>query len=352
MNTPLVSVILPVRNEARHIRKCLGAVLAQDYPQDRYEILVADGISTDGTREIVEEIAAGSGPIPVLLVDNPQRIVPTGLNRALERARGEIVIRVDGHTVVAPDYIRQCVSILIECACSNVGGRMNAEGQNYFGRSVALATSNVFGVGNARFHYSDREEWVDTVYLGAWKRSVFDRFGLFDEELVRDQDDEFNYRLRAGGGRILLHPRIRSVYYVRSSPGALWRQYFQYGFWKVRVLQKHPLQMKLRQFAPPAFAGLLILSILVDIIWPAALPFPISAALFLPYLATNLAASLLVSARNGWAYLPVLPIVYLILHFAYGLGFLSGLVRFAGRWGDRKGRVPAGDFLSARSQER
>ena len=258
---PLVSVILPIRNESAYIERGMNAILSQDYLGEM-EILVADGMSTDDTRRIVHELSALHPRFNVQILDNPRKIVPTGLNLALQRAKGEIILRVDGHTVIAPEYVSQCVSALHTSGADNVGGRMNAVGSNLFGQAVALATSSPFGIGGGRFHYSDNEEWVDTVYMGAWPRRVFERLGLFDEELVRDQDDEFNYRLRASGGRILLSPKIKSEYTVRSSPSALWRQYFQYGFWKVRVLQKHPRQMSLRQFVPPAFVFALLLSLL------------------------------------------------------------------------------------------
>ena len=184
---------------------------------------------------------------------------------------------------------------------------MNAIGINAFGKALAIATSTPFGIGGGRFHYSNKEEWVDTVYMGAWHRRVFEQIGLFDEELARDQDDEFNYRLRAAGGRILLSPKIRSEYSVRSSPSALWRQYFQYGFWKVRVLQKHPRQMSLRQFVPPAFVASLLISVLLCFL-PSSLisyslnPYPFS---FIPffmilscYLIANLSASIIIAAKK------------------------------------------------------
>src|SRR5262249_447686 len=160
--------------------------------------------SDDGTRDAAEAMRARHPGLTV--IDNPGRIVAAGLNAAIRRARGDVIVRVDGHTEIAPDYVRQCVEALERTRADNAGGRMKAVGEGVLGKAVALATSSPFGVGGARFHYSEREEWVDTVYLGAWRREVFERIGLFDEELVRDQDDEFNYRLRAAGGRVLLTP--------------------------------------------------------------------------------------------------------------------------------------------------
>ncbi|MFZ5919793.1 MAG: glycosyltransferase family 2 protein [Chloroflexota bacterium] len=386
---PIISVILPIHNESATIERCLNAILAQDYPSDRMEILIVDGMSTDDTRDILKKFILHNSSF--ILLDNPGKIVPTGLNRALLRAKGEIIIRVDGHTLIAPDYVRRCVETLQRTQADNVGGRMNAVGNTPFGKAVALATSTPFGIGGGRFHYSDNEEWVDTVYMGAWPRQVFEKIGLFDEELVRDQDDEFNYRLRAAGGKVLLDPQIKSEYTVRSTPGALWRQYYQYGYWKVRVLQKHPRQMSLRQFVPPTFVLTLLLSALYFLFstlfsplspsctlcssWLKALhPLIFHPSYFVPvlYLLANLTASLWavikkartisscskadgISSRSkadgtDRSLLSILysllhlPLVFSILHLSYGLGFLAGLVKFRNRWKDREGKVPRFDY--------
>lgn len=330
MNCPTISLLLPIRNEAQYIQRTLDSILAQDYPSEKIEILIADGMSTDRTREIVQTYQQQHRNIS--LYDNPKQIVPTGLNLLIPQAKGDILIRVDGHTVLEPGYVRACVDALTRTGADNVGGRMNASGENYFGEVVALATSSPFGVGGARFHYSQKEEWVDTVYMGAWKKETFTKIGLFDEELVRDQDDEFNYRLRAYGGKILLSPAIRSHYTVRGSPRKLWRQYFQYGYWKVRVMQKHPRQMRPRQFVPAVFVLGLIFSIILSFLHPWGFYLLLSIAGM--YLLANLAASLITALRTQLRFLPLLPIIFTILHFSYGIGFLAGLVKFWQRWGD------------------
>jgi cellulose synthase/poly-beta-1,6-N-acetylglucosamine synthase-like glycosyltransferase len=331
-NTPLITVIMPIRNEAGFIGRSLGAVLAQDYPRDRMEVLIADGMSTDGTRDVIACLAEAYPGIRVTVLDNPGKIVPTGMNAALARAQGEIIVRVDGHTIVAPDYVSECIAALERSGASNVGGRMDPVSEGRFGQATALATSSFFGVGGARFHYSDHEELVDTVYMGAWPRGVFQRIGFFDEELVRNQDDELNYRLRSQGGKILLSPRIKSRYYNRSTNHALWRQYLQYGYWKVRVMQKHPLQMRPRQFVPPLFVSTLLFSSL------AAPFFAIGKWMFLliavSYVIANLAVSVAIARNRSWRLLPLLPVTFVILHVAYGFGFLMGLVKFWNRWGD------------------
>lgn len=327
-----VTVIMPIRNEANFIGKSLEAVIGQDYPPSLLEILVADGMSNDATRQIIARLAAAHPDVSISILDNPRRIVPTGFNLALRRARGEVIVRVDGHTIVAHDYVRQCVAALQRSGADNVGGRMEAVGENAFATAVSLATSSPFGVGGARFHYSDREEWVDTVYMGAWPRSVFERYGLFDEEQVRNQDDEFNYRLLERGGRILLSPRIRSQYFTRSSPRLLWRQYYQYGYWKVRVMQKHPGQMRPHQFVPAIFVAALSLCVLVaPIHWMGR---PGLAATAGAYALANITASARIAGRKGLGMFPALVACFAILHVSYGLGFLVGLVKFRSRWAD------------------
>jgi len=325
---PFVTVIMPIRNESGFIARSLGAVLAQDYPHDRYEVVVADGMSSDDTRAVIHELARGQ-TVAVSVIDNPGKIVPTGFNRALAVARGSIIVRVDGHTLIAPDYVRMCVTVLETSDADNVGGKMNAIGTGLWGEAIALATSSAFGVGGARFHYSDQEEIVDTVYMGAWRREVFNRIGGFDEELVRNQDDEFNYRLRGAGGKILLSPRIQSRYFNRSSLRALGRQYYQYGMYKIRVLQKHPRQMQMRQFIPPAFTAGVIGGLLVA-------PFSdLLRAIYLGVLGLYALANSAVSARianeSGWRYFPALVIIFVTLHLSYGAGFLVGLWTFRGR---------------------
>ncbi|MGI6740033.1 MAG: glycosyltransferase family 2 protein [Brevefilum sp.] len=337
---PFVSILIPIRNEIKHIEHCLDAVLNQDYPAGKMEILIADGMSDDGTREILKLYMDQHSQIRVY--DNPRKVVATGLNLLISQTKGEVLIRVDGHTIVYPDYVRNCVELLHTSVADNVGGRMDAKGENFIGNVVAIATSTPFGVGGARFHYSDQEEWVDTVYMGAWRREVFTKIGVFDEELVRNQDDEFNYRLRKFGGKILLSPSIKSCYTPRGSIPELWQQYFQYGFYKVRVLQKHPRQMSPRQFVPPLF----VLSLLIFSILAFFFPWGLSAlsGLVILYALANLITSLLVASREGWKYFFLLPLAFATLHLSYGTGFLMGLFRFWNRWRDPQGQVPEVKF--------
>lgn len=335
---PYITLVLAVRNEAKFIAATLGSIVLQTYPVEKMEILIADGMSGDATREIIDQFANKYSRWSIATIENPNKIVPTGINIAIREAKGDIIIRVDGHTTIAHDYVRQCVDALRKSGADNVGGRMDGVGTTAYGKAVALATSTLFGVGGGSFHSSRKREFVDTVYLGAWPITVFESIGLFDEELVRNQDDEFNYRLRAGGGKILLVPEIKSLYTVRSSPKPLWRQYYLYGYWKVRVLQKHPRQMSLRQFVPPGFVFGLLSSFLVMYILHNNFLFIL---LSIGYLISNITASLfLAGSKRDWQLLPYFPGIFSIIHLSYGLGFLIGLIDFWDRWGDKDGQVP------------
>jgi succinoglycan biosynthesis protein ExoA len=335
MKYPLVSVIMPVRNEAAYIERSLGAVLAQEYPADRLEILVVDGMSGDGTREAV--LAHAAADPRIRLLDNPAGIVPPGLNIGIGRARGEIIVRVDGHCEIAPDYVRRCVEHLLAghdgAPVEAVGGPIETIGETAEAEAIALAMSSWFGVGGSAFRtIKDRPLLVETVAFPAYRRATLQRLGPFDEELVRNQDDEYNYRLLKSGGRILLSPDIRSRYYSRGSLRSLWRQYYQYGYWKVRVMQKHPRQMRSRQFVPPAFVAGLAGSAALGMVFR---PF---RALLGVVLALYLAANVVASLSLGREHAPRLLVIHPILHLSYGLGFLAGLVHFAGRFavsGDR-----------------
>jgi glycosyltransferase involved in cell wall biosynthesis len=332
----MITIILPTRNEGENISSVLDAILIQDFGQDQMEILVSDGMSTDQTRTIIK--AYMFKYTNIRLIDNLGKIVPTGLNIAIRQAQGDYIIRIDGHTLIAADYVRNCIETLLRTGADNTGGCMSAVGLTNFGKAVAIATSTPFGVGNSRFHYSTAEEEVDSVYMGAWPKEVFKKIGLFDEELVRDQDDEFNYRLRANGGKIILNPNIKSIYSARSTPVSLWKQYFLYGYWKVRVLQKHPRQMSLRQFIPPAFVLALLSGVAIALLVPQN--WLVLALVGGSYLIANLTASVITAVKKGWKHLPLLSVCFMILHVSYGSGFLIGLLKFWNRWSDKKGKLP------------
>ncbi len=333
---PFATVVMPVRNEAKSIRLSLGAVLAQDYPWDRYEVVLADGMSEDNTRELIQQIAADRN---VRVVDNPGRIAPTGMNVAINAARGEYIIRVDGHCEIAPDYVRTCVELLRTRDCQGVGGPWEIVGQTWVAHAIASAVSSPFGVGGNSYRtVKDREMWAGTIPFPAYRRDLFEQVGLFDEDMIRSQDAEFNARVREAGGRLLLSPAVKSVYYCRSSMRLLAKQYYQYGYWKVRVLQKHPRQMAFRQLIAAGFvAWLAVLAV--------ASPFSSVARWGLlgtisVYATASIAASVTTASRNRWVDLPLLPLIFAILHFTWGAGFLHGLWSFRRRWSDRTGSTP------------
>ncbi|MFL5625731.1 MAG: glycosyltransferase family 2 protein [Ktedonobacteraceae bacterium] len=321
-----VSIIMPVRNEASYIVPSLQAVLAQDYPADAFEVIIADGMSDDGTREKILELAGRD--TRVRLIDNPQRFVSPGLNAALRAARGDILIRMDAHTEYAPDYVRQCVEVLQETGAANVGGAWRATGRSYWQKAIALAFQSPFSSGGAGSHAVDYEGEVDAVYLGCWRKATLEQIGGFDEELVRNQDDELSLRLMRAGAKLWQSPRIRSWYYPRASLRALFNQYAQYGYWKVRVIQKHKLPASIRHLVPGSFVASLIILTGLSCFSHTARWFLVG--LVSCYVVANLGASLLTCRTPAiFRYLPVMPLIFAAYHFGYGYGFLRGLVDFS-----------------------
>ncbi len=332
---PRVTVILPVRNEASFIDRSLKAVLAQDYPADRLEIIVADGRSTDGTPEAVRSFQRQHPNL--FLIDNPGRIVSTGLNAATRQARGDVIVRVDGHCEIDRDYVSRCVYHLRHEDVEGVGGATETIGDNAVANVIATAMSSPFGVGNSAFRtVKGKTMLADTIPFPAYTRAIVEQVGPYDEELVRNQDDDYNYRLRNLGAKLLLAADVRSRYYSRGSIRRLCRQYFQYGVWKVRVMQKRPKQMRPRQFVPPLFVAVLLGSLLLAPLTPVAVGVLVLAAG--SYALANLAASLVTARRTRVPSSHLLPLVFATIHLAWGFGFLVGLVRFWNRWGDQKSR--------------
>ncbi|BAM02070.1 MULTISPECIES: glycosyltransferase family 2 protein [Caldilinea] len=321
---PFVSVILPVRNEGSFIRDVLLSLIDQDYPCERMEIWVVDGLSTDDTVDQAAKIAAERSCPPIHLIENPKRSMPAGFNAAIPHTKGDVIIIAGGHAKFARDYISQCVKLLQQTGADCVGGPINTVGKTPIAQAIALAQSSWFGVGGAAFRMKTAKAgFVDTVAFGAYSRSVFEKIGLLDEELVRNQDDEFNFRLIQSGGKIWLDPSIRSEYYSRSSLKSLWKQYFYYGMYKVRVIQKRGAIPAYRHLVPAAFVlallgGVGMFFISQRKIWLTPV---------LIYGLANGVASVYVGSHDK-RLAPYLPIVFATLHLAYGLGFLYGLWRW------------------------
>lgn len=329
---PRVSVVMPVRNEGAFIARNLEAVLAQDYPRERLEVLVADGMSEDGTRERVREVQArtggdpaAGGTSPVVLVDNPERIMPTGTNAAIRRASGDVIVLLGGHAELPRDYLRACVECLARTGAACAGGALVSVGDGVVGRAIAAAMSSPFGIGNSGFRTVTDGAPVeaDTIPFPAIRREVFERVGLYNPAMVRHQDYEFNFRVRQSGARMLLLPALKAVYHVRPSLPALWRQYWQYGIWKGRFLRRFPQSLRIRHLVPPAFTLSLALSALLAALVPAT--WPLLAALGGAYVAFVLLAMASFAARGQWGVVPFLPVVMPCLQFSYGLGIWLGL---------------------------
>jgi len=311
----------------------LDSLLAQELDPDwKLEILVADGLSDDGTRDVLKQYSERARN--VRMIDNPGRIVSTGLNAAIAAASGDIIIRMDGHTIYAPDYVRECVNVLWESGADNVGGPWVAKGKGVVGKAIAAAFHSPFCIGGGKAHDPSYEGDVDTVYLGCWLRATFDKVGLFDPNLVRNQDDELNFRLKRAGGRVWQSPRIRSWYTPRASISALFRQYLQYGFWKVAVIRKHRALASWRHVVPVVFVSSILGAVtaitfaaMFGISGPAWL---ISAGLaieLLVYVVACVAAAVPFFGSLPLSSLLLLPVVIASYHVAYGLGFVIGLFK-------------------------
>lgn len=317
----LVSVIAPCRNERAAIDAFCDSALAQQLPPGwQLEVLVADGRSDDGTCQRLAERAAQDARLKP--IDNPGRIVSSGLNAALAQARGSVIVRFDIHTQFAPDYIAECLAALERTGADNVGGPWVARGQGTMGRAIAAAFQCRWVVGGARSRDRAYEGEADTIYLGCWPRAVFERFGGFDEQLVRNQDDEHNLRLRRQGARLWQSARIHSVYQPRASLRQLFGQQLQYGYWRPFVFAKHGQPGSLRQLVPALFVAALAGSALAAPWWPGPL------VLLLASYALYLAGAALAAARQAGdgCLLAHLPAVIATYHLGYGVGTWRGML--------------------------
>jgi hypothetical protein len=317
----LISAIVPCRNERAAIEAFCASALTQQLPPDwDMELLVADGMSDDGTRAALAAWAARDARLRV--IDNPGRIVSCGLNAALAAARGEVIARLDVHTEFAPDYLAECLAALARTGADNVGGPWVARGQGAMGQAIAAAFQCRWVAGGARSRDRAYEGPVDTVYLGCWPHAVFERFGNFDETLVRNQDDEHNLRLRLHGARLWQSACIHSAYQPRQRLAQLFRQQIQYGYWRPFVMRKHGQPGSLRQLVPALFVLALLAAVL-------ALPWrgwPLAGLLIAYGLYLSGASCAAARQAEGWALLPRLPAVIAAYHLGYGLGTWQGLL--------------------------
>jgi glycosyltransferase involved in cell wall biosynthesis len=319
MLTPLVTIAMPCLDEAAFIEACLRSVQAQTYPRDRIEILVADGGSTDLTREILARLAAADSRIRV--IDNPDRIQAAGLNRILAEARGDVIVRMDVHCEYAPDYVEKCITILERTGADNVGGAQRCRGRTEFEQAVCAALTSPLGVGGAAYRSSDNEGFVDTVFLGAYRRGVFDRIGPWDQGAITNEDAELNQRLVSAGGRIYLGREIVVHYTPRGSLGSLSCQYYRYGSGRARTLLKHRRFLSIRP-ALPFLAVATGLLLLVTLPWIEATLFVVAPAA----VAFGLEA-IRVGSSGGLRRAALVGVILPVIVASHGVGFGAGLAR-------------------------
>lgn len=331
-----VSIVVACRNEAGAIGDLLRSISEQRMEGWEWDVIVADGRSEDGTREIVEEYCACHSRFH--MVDNEGLMVSTGLNRAIRMARGEYILRMDARTEYDPTYGRTCLEELTRHEADNAGGPARAVAHTRFGRAVAAAYHSRFSTGGACFHDLDYEGWAETVPYGCWRKSTLEGLGLFDEALFRNQDDELNLRLVRAGGRIWQSPHIVSWYHPRETLRGLCAQFFQYGFWKVAVMRKHRMAASWRHLVAPLFVLVMVCAILAAGVaaWLGQRELLLLAAgglalQWLAYLVALVAAAVMTASRSGWEHLPLLPVVFAAYHLSWGTGFLLGCWWLLGR---------------------
>jgi succinoglycan biosynthesis protein ExoA len=323
-----VSIVIPCFNEQTTIRSLLDAIYAQTFPRADLEVVIADGMSMDGTRAEIAAFADAHPDLHIAVVDNVKRAIPSGLNCALKEAQGEIIIRLDAHSIPYPDYVERCVADLETGLGENVGGvwEIRPGAQTWVANSIAVAAAHPLGVGDALYRHGTKPAVVDTVPFGAFKRELLALNGFFDETLLTNEDYEFNARIRKAGGKVWLDPSIRSVYIARATLPKLAKQYFRYGFWKWRMVRRYPDTIRWRQALPPLFVlglfGLGFLAIFLE------LSRILLAVEVIAYLFLLSAAGLQAAIKHKKATLIVgLPMAISCMHISWGAGFLWSIIK-------------------------
>ncbi|NLP11159.1 glycosyltransferase family 2 protein [bacterium] len=323
-NYPLVSIVIPMLNEISAIERCIRSIKEQDYPQDRIEILVVDGLSTDGSRERVLEMAKAAGNLRLL--DNPAKRTPISLNLGAKNSRGEVVIILGAHTRIKSDFVRLNIHYLQTLKVPCVGGTQINTGDTFMQTAIGYAMGSRFGIPSAPYRFDKKARFVDTVVYAAYKKELFEQVGYFDEELHIAEDAEFNWRIRRAGHKIYFTPDIVSYYYPRKNLVQLAKQFFNYGILRVNVVKKHGNAVKLLHLIPPSF---LLISLLLAGwgLWqPAA--WRMLAGLWLVYALYVAAASFITARQNHTiAMILVLPLVFMVMQISWAAGFLTGIVK-------------------------
>ncbi len=325
----MISVIIPCLNESQHIEACVRSLLTQDPPLGGVEVIVADGLSEDGTRDILRRLALQYSGLRI--VDNHGRSTPHAMNVGIRAARGRYVAILGAHCHYSPDYLRTCVDLLDEHPeASCVGGPIISIGKSSFGQAVAAAMAHPVGIGNAKHRHPHYEGYAEGACYPVFRKEIFEKIGFYDESLVRNQDDELNYRLAKSGGKVFLSPRARSTYFVRETGRALFRQYFHYGYWRVAVLRKHRIPASLRQIVPPLFMLVMLVVAVLGLFLPGWWRLT-AGVLPLVYAATLLAVGVWTVGRAGGRVAFLFPVAAAIMHVAYAAGFVWGILRSPNR---------------------
>jgi glycosyltransferase involved in cell wall biosynthesis len=320
---PFISIIVPCYNEEATIRHLLDAVLAQTYPRAQMELIISDGMSTDKTREVISAFQSEHPDLSIRVVDNAVRTIPAALNQAIKNSRGEIVIRLDAHSMPIPEYAERCVAAHESGKGENIGGvwEIRAGANTRIAESIAYAAAHPLGVGDATYRLNAKEGAVDTVPFGSFRRSLLDKIGMFDETLLANEDYEFNTRARESGGQVWLDPSIRSVYFSRSTLGQLAKQYWRYGFWKLQMLKRYPHTLRWRQALPPVFV-LILFALLVLSLFVGLARWLLAAQLIFYFSALGLAGLKLAIEKRKPFLLVGLPLAISTMHVCWGAAFL------------------------------
>lgn len=333
---PMVSIIIPVLNESKYIERCLRSLMNNTYDREKVEILVFDGGSSDETREIVGRLAEEDSRLRLL--NNQSRFQGAALNLGIKIARGQVIVRFDGHAEASPDYIQRNIEVLNEHTDAwCVGGPVKTVSKNKIGKVIAAAMSCPIGVGNARFRLGHYDGYVETVMYGAYKKEGLLKVGSVDEFLLCAEDDDLHFRMRKAGGKFYLSPKINSTYYCRENLGKLWIQYFRYGYWRIPTIIKHGRPATVRQVVPMMFVLVWVVLIIGGLCWRPGW-YGLAAYAFL-YMLVVLCGVVLVIKKSGLAVGLASPLVFAILHFSYGLGSLCGIWRFCIRGGKGAGEI-------------
>lgn len=325
--SPKVSVIIPCRNEEEYIGLVLQALFEQTYPIEDMEILIADGMSENKTREVITEFNKSHPDLKVRILDNQAQIIPAALNICLNEAKGEYIVRMDAHSIPNREYVEISVNDLEAGKGSNVGGvwDIKSRGEDWFGRGIAAAMKNPFGIGDAKYRYTKEASYVETVPFGAFKHTLIEEIGFFDETLLTNEDYEFNHRIRKNGGKIWLNPEIKSEYYARPDLQSVWKQFWRYGYWKVRMLSRYPESLRLRQAVPPLFVFSLISLIAGSLIW-SPVRWILLLEVVLYWLILVFAGTKSAINEKSALHLISVPVTIISIHISWGSAFLFSLI--------------------------